>query len=441
MKTIYAVLSTNNEADIIESFCRYTLTYCDGIIINIKETSVDGTAEIVDKLIREGLNITTTDSFKGIANLSDINVIMRCAFERKQADLVLPLDPDEFLLHLKDGNPRTALEALDDNTEYKVKWRTYVYEAGEKRDNSVFLPEYFPRYREPALETYYKTCVSRRLYSDKNGKLIQGKHALAYPEGEAPEIVHHNEMVMAHYPVRSSSQMIQKIIPGQMYYMTKDHPTFHWTPIYQYIKKHGVVEDEQLARMSIEYALREHEIPNGPVQLSDAPLMENNPLRPIMLRYTNYSQYENYLPPVLEEVENLFNYVVSAKMLKVIERVSENNYFCQLYYDMGNGFCEENSLKMPCQPGNNRIFFDTGELPPNTLFRLAPCNSSCIIRMKKAHICGQNNKTRLRITRSNAKYNLANRFFRFATVEPIISFRAADACGASIEIEYNLFIG
>jgi len=56
MKKIFVVLATKNESDIIESYCRYNLTFCDGMIIYERQSS-DNTNEIIRKLIAEGLPI------------------------------------------------------------------------------------------------------------------------------------------------------------------------------------------------------------------------------------------------------------------------------------------------------------------------------------------------------------------------------------------------
>jgi len=57
MKKIYAVSMVKNESDIIESFCRYTLTFCDSMII-FDDESTDDTVSIINALIREGLSPT-----------------------------------------------------------------------------------------------------------------------------------------------------------------------------------------------------------------------------------------------------------------------------------------------------------------------------------------------------------------------------------------------
>ena len=57
MKKIIATANVLNESDIIESFCRYTLTYCDALLISERNRSEDNTREIIEKLIDEGLPV------------------------------------------------------------------------------------------------------------------------------------------------------------------------------------------------------------------------------------------------------------------------------------------------------------------------------------------------------------------------------------------------
>lgn len=57
MKKIVLVSMVKNEADIIESFVRHSLTYADELIIADHQSS-DGTWEMLQKLRAEGLPLT-----------------------------------------------------------------------------------------------------------------------------------------------------------------------------------------------------------------------------------------------------------------------------------------------------------------------------------------------------------------------------------------------
>jgi hypothetical protein len=168
MKKIIAVTPVRDESDIIESFCRYNLTYCDGMMI-YERGSTDNTNEIIRKLIAEGLPIYLEDNPDVVfdtGNGSVKNPMAYRAINEYGADLVIPLDADEFLYHTDGINPRETLEALREDVEYQALWRTYVYEK-EPDIELGFMPNNFTHYRNPALECHNKAFMSKFLIKEK----------------------------------------------------------------------------------------------------------------------------------------------------------------------------------------------------------------------------------------------------------------------------------
>ncbi len=211
MKKIIAITAALNECDIIESYCRYTLSYCDALLIFEGGRSEDNTREIVQKLIEEGLPIHLIEGLKKDEHWAQI--MARRAIDEYGADLIIAQDADEFLFHADGVNPRIELEALDENTEYLIPWRTYVYEE-EPLSHPEFLPKRFPSYRNPSLDTMNKTIASKALLQNKKAQYANGKHFLIYPgdTGNDVRVATHEKLAFAHYPLRSQTQVLLKVL-------------------------------------------------------------------------------------------------------------------------------------------------------------------------------------------------------------------------------------
>lgn len=221
MKKIITILNVKNESDIIESTCRYNLTYCDGMII-IDNGSSDNTKEIINKLAAEGLPIYLCEDFDTAEKRAKYvflkNIMAHHAIDEYGADLVLPIDADEFLYHVDGINPREALEAMREDVEYRALWRMYVYE--KEPDIALgFMPNNFTRYRNKEVEgdvRYYgKAIASRYLLKEKQLNLSPSAHWLEYPDAykDDAKIEIHGKLVLAHFPVRSHAQMMISKIP------------------------------------------------------------------------------------------------------------------------------------------------------------------------------------------------------------------------------------
>lgn len=305
-----------NDGDIIESFCRYHFTYADHIIVT-DDRSVDNTVDIVKALIEEGLPVTLiqiphdTPILRGpdlhfAQNMYDI------AFDAMGMDWVLGLDVDEFLCCKDGSNPRVELEALSNDVEYHLYWQTSIYRQ-DPVDNAVFLPTYFSEYRDPMLESYHKTLLSRHLATQWGARYAQGKHDLHIPNRKHRKAVRkekHQSLLLAHFPLRSVPQTIVKIANGwhkYQYYGAWDGSGFHWKDIYNYLSLHDTLRPEQIRSLSKEYALNDEQ-KQQPIQTVPHPfgaLRLDFLNKPIQMRHTNYKANANYMNPVLAYYELL----------------------------------------------------------------------------------------------------------------------------------------
>ena len=106
---IVAISMVKNEMDVIESFVRHTLGFADLLIV-ADHKSTDQTREILEKLRDEGLPLIIEDVRTAIYEQADVMThLLWEAADVQKADLVVPLDADEFLVPTGGASCRAVL--------------------------------------------------------------------------------------------------------------------------------------------------------------------------------------------------------------------------------------------------------------------------------------------------------------------------------------------
>jgi len=393
MKKIFVVLATKNESDIIESYCRYNLTFCDGMIIYERQSS-DNTNEIIRKLIAEGLPIYLYDDpdivLEPFAEGTVVTAMAYRAINEYGADLVIPLDTDEFLYHTDGINPRETLEALREDVEYQVPWRTYVYEK-EPDKKLGFMPNNFTRYRNPVLEKIQghagTTFISKYLIQEKRATFYIGAHWLLYPEENKDTIIIENpeKLVCAHFPIRSKEQLLRKTIPNwitkwnTVNRVSRDRlDNFQLGILFNILKNNGDIPTEEMKKHSVDYSIYNISQDVKKIQKTIGNLQEKKQLTKkdpmdvsffsakLKLRYTNYKEDNNiFMRAVLTELDKTVTFLSAesngkSELLKKYVPTSTS----LVYFDTGNGFNTEDVLTVPLFRHEN--YFEAAvNLPPN----------------------------------------------------------------------------
>jgi glycosyltransferase involved in cell wall biosynthesis len=302
-KKIFACLQVQNDADILESFCRYYCSFCDGILIT-DDMSSDNTLEIIKSLADEGLPIFLTDNntIKSNKDWPNIrNQQLHFAIDNYNADIILPIDVDEFLICTNDGNPRPILESLDETKEYHIMRRNYVCPR-ESKDNTIFFPSMTDKYTNLLSP---KTIMHKFLLKEKNAFPTQGCHSFSYTNNP-PDIINIDVLCYNHYPFRSIHQFMIKIILGWIEVCMRQHPeTFtpwHWKLFYEEIKKHGIIPQEMLERFSI---YNSTSIPDdNNCQLFESIFDTSFCQDKLKLRYTRYNnEKDNFIKILTTQLE------------------------------------------------------------------------------------------------------------------------------------------
>jgi hypothetical protein len=276
-KLIFSISMVKNEEDIIESFVRYNINIFDGMII-LDNGSSDKTLEILELLKDEGLPLyifeSDTPKFDQFVMR---NKLLLMAVNEFNADLIVPLDADEFIISTNRGNPRKIIEKFGSNMLTRVKWKTFVPDFSKDKEVK-FIPSKITMARDESLEAHYKVIVPKELVRDYNAKLSTGCHDLIYDE-KYEKLINRiicPELRISHFPIRSKDQTFSKIVIGWINELHREDriegQSFHWQKIFDRLKDDEEITNEDVVNFAKEYALRNNELDvdiyNDPVDLS-----------------------------------------------------------------------------------------------------------------------------------------------------------------------------
>ena len=342
-KKIFSVTMVKNEMDIIESFIRYNLNILDGMII-LDNGSTDSTLNIIKCLKDEGFPVFYIED-EDIKYQQDkkMSQLLRIAVDEFDADIIIPLDVDEFIITNDDGNPRTILEKLESPNYYLVKWKTYIPDFGEKIDNK-FIPAQITFIRDEKLEKFYKVIIHKDLIKDYSVKLTFGNHDLIYDQKFEHLIKSefNPDLAIAHFPIRSKEQTLSKVIVGwinlppeiKMAHLKMSN--YHWQKMFKHIKEFGEIQNEDVIDFAKKFALESEDIK---VNIEEDP-MDLSFCRNIEIKYTN--DKIRPISNILENFDLTYKESIVQKQL-LLNKIEDMSMELNKVYDLK--YLEEKRLK------------------------------------------------------------------------------------------------
>ena len=353
---IFSISRIKNEEDIIESFVRYHLNFIDEMVI-IEDYSNDETYNILKKLKDdEKLPIHIyRNSKKPIPQKEVINNAFNIALNDFNADLIVPLDTDEFLVCKDGGNPREILEKLPQDKYYHVFWRTYLPSLDEKS----FSLERLESIRDPLMDDRSKIIIPSGLTEKYEVTITPGSHSIENKDIPSEEL---DELRIAHIPIRNKIQCISKEVIGWLNdisdYYKDPKASWHQNIMFRMlVESEGDISDDDIINYAKEYSSRK----SFDVDIAEKKHpFDTSFCKNMELKYTpDYS--ENSYAKILEFSEDLaLNYGKANQTLKdVNEDILDGNldkmdYLCALDKNKGVIVCgdmnvahEEIDLKNP----------------------------------------------------------------------------------------------
>jgi hypothetical protein len=327
------VISTiRNEADILEIFVRYHLQIVDRMII-INHRSADSSVQILQSLKKEGLPLeimeeTSIELQQGLF----LTRIMKKAVMHYGADWVLPLDADEFIAPAGGGLARDIIEKLPQDRIVKVPWRTYVPLPSDNFQQSNILKR-IQHCKRKENQNLRKIMVPSSMAMKKNGLIAAGNHGFVketYRKQKEFPYIHTDQLVLAHFPIRSSEQIMTKAFVGWLACLSKPNkePTeaFHLKVLYDRFKKGGQISPEELTSMALEYATT-----SGTSALDQNDII-HKPLVPetgdLTLRYTD-TLTANPLPILARMAEEFAEALGTVRRKELQKSISAGTRFVQ----------------------------------------------------------------------------------------------------------------
>jgi FkbM family methyltransferase len=273
------ITTVRNESDIIEAFIRHNLRYLDYLII-LDDFSSDSTPVILNKLITEGLPITvrrTSDQQHRQAN--KLTKLLRELSDQQDVTHAFPLDADEFLVAPSRESLELSLKSVATNHCLHLPWMTYV--PTEKDNLSELNAIRRIAYRKAKeIPQAYKLAVSRTFFA--TGHLHEGNHGIYDANGKTVPTDTDDSIYIAHFPVRSESQLISKILLGEWSLEMKPErykgEGCHWEKLAEQFREDPQITPEMLTNIANKYAESEE------TPLTHDPLVVSSDL---VLKYDN----------------------------------------------------------------------------------------------------------------------------------------------------------
>jgi len=217
-RNIITVCMVKNEEDIVEAFIRYCCLFSSRVIV-LDNFSTDRTMTILRLLVNEGLPVSILeDKELGYFQAEKTSRLIRLAIDKYGADLILPLDADEFLVSAAENeSPLNILESLSLEQLHYVRWRTYIPHSTDDMADAC-IPRRIHYSRPVSSGDMCKIIISARLWNLYELQITFGNHDVVSrndPRAILPK-TYVGELSLAHFPIRSLDQCKAKAFIGHV---------------------------------------------------------------------------------------------------------------------------------------------------------------------------------------------------------------------------------
>lgn len=219
MNKIVVISMIKNEADIIESFLRYCFTFADEILITDHD-STDKSLEIIEAVAAEGMPITIWNYYDSAFIQGEcMTRMMRYAAEKLEADVIVPLDADEFIVSKNANAVKTIISVMKTNEIWQLEWINHYLIDSEKDKNICVVNR--ECIREEKSERLKKVIIGKDIALNSCATIALGNHCVLWRENgntdatvKAGRLAVDVDIYIAHFRCRSIEQYTSKMALG-----------------------------------------------------------------------------------------------------------------------------------------------------------------------------------------------------------------------------------
>ena len=260
---LFGVAMVRNEADVVEAFVRHNLRALDRLLV-VDHRSDDGTRDILAALAREGLPLTVEHEEGAAQRQSAVTTRLARAAFAAGADIVVPVDADEFLKVPSRAALERVLQSVPAALCGALAWQTYVPEADTERADA------FPtlrRRRATEAHGLHKVVLTRAFRDAPAAVVGYGNHTVlmsgpGHDLARTPVrlgLLPASVAALAHLPVRSAGQIMRKVAVGWAAYQTAVKSdaalVFHWRELVEAFARDGRPDERRLSEIAVNYGV------------------------------------------------------------------------------------------------------------------------------------------------------------------------------------------
>lgn len=268
---LVAVSVIKNEADIIEACIRHAATWTDAHLV-LDHDSTDGTRAILARLQKEGVRIQIyTDDALGNLQQERNNHLARLAARECDADWIVPLDADEFII----GPGREELEAfLAGDAVRPASIPLLNYYATQQDDASESNPAARIRYCDPRYCQTTKLIIPAAIAADPAVVIGKGSHSVFRNGQTVASRAAPAAFRLAHFALRSPAQQALRILMGELQKLSRGRAheglDVHYRAAFQYLAENPTGFFETHRRPTDQLQLAPIKYAGGPLRYTRA---------------------------------------------------------------------------------------------------------------------------------------------------------------------------
>jgi hypothetical protein len=250
-----------NEADIVEVFVRHNLVYLDELHV-VDNGSTDGTWEILQELVSTVAGLRISRDFRTDHPQEHLMSALLAEWHDPKPDWVFCLDADEFVEAASRQDFQSAVAAWPTDECVALWWDFYVPTVHDAPDEPNPIRRITHRRADhPADGMLTKVVVPQRFLGQPDLWVRAGNHYLAQANGVILPHPIVEQPRLAHFPIRSASQVARKAVIGAWAVSARanrdPHEASHWEEVKNRVLAGEVLTAAELTDRAYNYAVSE----------------------------------------------------------------------------------------------------------------------------------------------------------------------------------------